>query len=144
MPGALSEARECSGRVIHSAGSCSLLPRLSGKGASWAEHECESDSDGVTGTVTCILPVAVRWSYVLPSVLPPGLSERNKERSGGTESPVAALPQPVKGAQRAFAGQQGLPSPLGLLVVAVALPGCPAALAAWQGGHCTFPGLRGH
>lgn len=70
------------------------------------EHECESDSDGVTGAVTSIAPVAVRWSYVLPNFHPLVLSERNKERSGRTESPVAPLPQlgtSVKGTSRAFA-----------------------------------------
>lgn len=33
------------------------------------EHECESDPDGATGTVTSISPVAVRWSRALPCFL---------------------------------------------------------------------------
>lgn len=138
-----SEARQRSwlarsaGRVIHPAGeSCLTAAEAEWEGSqlgslfNWRapEHECESDFDGVTGAVTSIMPVAVMWSYTLPNFLPQVLSERNKERSGRTESPAAALPQlgtGVKGPQQGSARQQRLPSPL-----ALALPGCPAPVAA--------------
>lgn len=123
------------GRVIHSAGeSCSLLQRLSGKGASWAgvhQNRSVSDLDEVTGTVTSILPVAVRF-YALPNFWPPVLSGRNNQRSGRTESPVAPVPQvgtAVEGPQQGFCRTAGAAQPQGLL---------------WWAGKCSFSRPAGH